>query len=211
VPKPVLQRFATAWQQRRNRRRMVRAARVLDGRVMTTIRHPIARSSSRTAGRLSCRPTPRLRNQNDRTGRMFSTKELPKLFCDVHGKKMDSEVGSGPPIVFCTAIPLHPISGAICNIMPHIAPQARCIAPDLIGMGDSEKLGGADPDRYGFLQHRRWSKCGLHVRLLRSQGCLRAGNHHIRAVVIECPLDDRGDYRWRDRESSTKRAFWTLP
>jgi haloalkane dehalogenase len=38
----------------------------------------------------------------------------------------------------------------------HVAPRVRCIAPDLIGMGGSEKLEGTDPDRYSFLQHRRF-------------------------------------------------------
>src|SRR5260221_2406964 len=65
-----------------------------------------------------------------------------------------SEVGSGPLVVFLQG---NPASSYIWrNIMPHAAPQARCIAPDLIGMGDSEKLEGTDPDRYGLLQHRRF-------------------------------------------------------
>ena len=42
------------------------------------------------------------------------------------------------------------------NIIPHIAPHARCLAPDLIGMGDSEKLEGGDPGRYDFETHRRF-------------------------------------------------------
>jgi haloalkane dehalogenase len=86
---------------------------------------------------------------------MFSTKELPKRFCDVHGKRMAYvELGSGPPVVFLHG---NPTSSYIWrNIMPMVAQGARCIAPDLIGMGDSEKLEGADPARYGFLQHRRY-------------------------------------------------------
>ncbi|MEH2474147.1 haloalkane dehalogenase [Nitrobacteraceae bacterium AZCC 2161] len=86
---------------------------------------------------------------------MFSIEEPVKLFCEVLGKKMAySELGSGLPVVFLHG---NPASSYIWrNIMPHVAPQARCIAPDLIGMGDSEKLEGTDPDRYGFLQHRRF-------------------------------------------------------
>jgi haloalkane dehalogenase len=70
---------------------------------------------------------------------MFSTKELPKKFCDVHGKRMAYvELGSGSPVVFLHG---NPTSSYIWrNIMPMVAPRARCIAPDLIGMGDSEKL-----------------------------------------------------------------------
>jgi haloalkane dehalogenase len=86
---------------------------------------------------------------------MFPTEELSKQFCEVFGKKMAySELGSGSPVVFLHG---NPASSYIWrNIMPHVAPQARCIAPDLIGMGDSAKLEGADPDRYGFLEHRRF-------------------------------------------------------
>jgi len=63
---------------------------------------------------------------------MFSTDEQPKRFCEVHGKKMAYvDVGDGgrcfpprKPNVF-----LH-----LEKREPHVAPYARCIAPDLIGM-----------------------------------------------------------------------------
>jgi haloalkane dehalogenase len=86
---------------------------------------------------------------------MFSIEEPAKQFCEVLGKKMAySDFGSGPPVVFLHG---NPASSYIWrNIIPHVAPHSRCIAPDLIGMGDSEKQDGADPDRYGFLQHRRF-------------------------------------------------------
>jgi haloalkane dehalogenase len=86
---------------------------------------------------------------------MFSIEEPTKQFCEVFGKKMAySELGSGPTVVFLHG---NPASSYIWrNIMPHVAPQGRCIALDLIGMGDSEKLEGTDPDRYSFLQHRRF-------------------------------------------------------
>jgi haloalkane dehalogenase len=86
---------------------------------------------------------------------MFSIEEPAKQFCEVIGKRMAYwELGSGPPVVFLHG---NPASSYIWrNIIPHVASQARCIAPDLIGMGDSEKLEGTDPDRYGFLQHRRF-------------------------------------------------------
>jgi haloalkane dehalogenase len=86
---------------------------------------------------------------------MFSIEEPAKQFCEVLGKQMAySELGNGPPVVFLHG---NPVSSYVWrNIMPHVAPHARCIAPDLIGMGDSEKLEGADPDRYSFLQHRRF-------------------------------------------------------
>jgi haloalkane dehalogenase len=86
---------------------------------------------------------------------MFTIEEPSKHFREVLGKKMAySELGDGRPVVFLHG---NPASSYIWrNIMPHVAPQARCIAPDLIGMGDSEKLEDTDPDRYSFLQHRRF-------------------------------------------------------
>ena len=42
------------------------------------------------------------------------------------------------------------------NVMPHVAECGRCIAPDLIGMGDSEKLEGGDASRYNYETHRRF-------------------------------------------------------
>ena len=35
-------------------------------------------------------------------------------------------------------------------------PLGRCIAPDLIGMGDSDKLPDSGPDSYTFVEHRRY-------------------------------------------------------
>jgi haloalkane dehalogenase len=86
---------------------------------------------------------------------MVKTDELPKKTCDVHGNAMAYvELGEGAPVVFLHG---NPASSYIWrNIMPIVAPYGRCIAPDLIGMGDSEKLEGDDPARYGFLQHRRF-------------------------------------------------------
>ncbi|MCK5771159.1 haloalkane dehalogenase [Algiphilus sp.] len=40
------------------------------------------------------------------------------------------------------------------NIIPHLSGLGRCIAPDLIGMGDSDKRPGDDPGRYRFVEHR---------------------------------------------------------
>jgi haloalkane dehalogenase len=86
---------------------------------------------------------------------MFSTDEQPKRFCEVHGKKMAYvDVGDGQPVVFLHG---NPTSSYIWrNVIPHVAPYARCIAPDLIGMGDSEKLEEGGANRYGFVEHRRF-------------------------------------------------------
>jgi haloalkane dehalogenase len=42
------------------------------------------------------------------------------------------------------------------NVIPHLAPLGRCIAPDLIGMGDSDKLEASGPGRYRFVEHREY-------------------------------------------------------
>lgn len=82
----------------------------------------------------------------------ISTAELPKKFLTVDGRKMAyAEMGKGDPIVFLHG---NPTSSYLWrNVMPHLADQGRCIAPDLIGMGDSEKLPAGDPDRYRFVRH----------------------------------------------------------
>jgi haloalkane dehalogenase len=85
----------------------------------------------------------------------ISTAELPKRFATVHGKQMAyAESGSGDPIVFLHG---NPTSSYLWrNIVPHVQDLGRCIVPDLIGMGDSDKLDEARPDTYRFVEHRRY-------------------------------------------------------
>jgi haloalkane dehalogenase len=62
------------------------------------------------------------------------------------------ETGKGDPIVFLHG---NPTSSYLWrNVIPHLEGQGRCIAPDLIGMGDSDKLEASGPDRYRFVEHR---------------------------------------------------------
>ncbi|MFQ5520814.1 MAG: haloalkane dehalogenase, partial [Candidatus Methylomirabilia bacterium] len=62
------------------------------------------------------------------------------------------EAGSGDPIVFLHG---NPTSSYLWrNVIPHLEDLGRCIAPDLIGMGDSDKLEPSGPDRYRFVEHR---------------------------------------------------------
>ena len=84
---------------------------------------------------------------------MISAKELPKKTISVNGKTMSYvEMGEGDPIIFQHG---NPTSSYLWrNIMPHLADQGRCIAVDLIGMGDSDKLEDSGPDRYTLLEHR---------------------------------------------------------
>jgi len=57
---------------------------------------------------------------------------------EVHGSHMHYvEAGAGDPIVFLHGNPT--ASYLWRNVIPHLAPLGRCIAPDLIGMGHSGK------------------------------------------------------------------------
>ena len=79
----------------------------------------------------------------------------PKQYKEVLGARMAYvEVGSGDPIVFLHG---NPTSSFLWrNVIPHCERLGRCIAPDLIGMGDSAKLSPSGPDRYRFVEHRRY-------------------------------------------------------
>ena len=85
----------------------------------------------------------------------ISTAELPKSFANVNGKKMAYfETGAGDPILFLHG---NPTSSYLWrNIIPHVQDLGRCIAPDLIGMGDSEKLENPGPGSYRFVEHREY-------------------------------------------------------
>ncbi|WP_027554781.1 haloalkane dehalogenase [Bradyrhizobium sp. Cp5.3] len=63
------------------------------------------------------------------------------------------EVGKGDPIVLLHG---NPTSSYLWrNVLPHLQSLGRCIAPDLIGMGDSDKLPNSGPDSYRFVEHYR--------------------------------------------------------
>lgn len=96
---------------------------------------------------------------------MISTDEHPKKTVEVNGKRMAYvEMGDGDPIIFQHG---NPTSSYLWrNIMPALAGHGRCIAVDLIGMGDSEKLDNAGPDSYRYVEHRdylfaAWEQLGL--------------------------------------------------
>ena len=60
----------------------------------------------------------------------------------------------GDPIVFLHGNPTQ--SYLWRKVMPHCAPFGRCIAPDLIGMGDSSKLPNSGPGVYTYQTHRTY-------------------------------------------------------
>ena len=80
----------------------------------------------------------------------------PKKFATIAGRRMAYvELGGGGRVFLF----LHgnPTSSYLWrNVMPEVAAHGRCLAPDLIGMGDSDKLAEPGPDSYDFAVHREF-------------------------------------------------------
>ena len=78
-----------------------------------------------------------------------------KKFTQVFAKRMAyTEAGRGDPIVFLHG---NPTSSYLWrNVIPPVVEQGRCLAPDLIGMGDSDKVDDPGPGSYRFVEHRRY-------------------------------------------------------
>jgi haloalkane dehalogenase len=61
------------------------------------------------------------------------------------------DTGRGDPVVFLHG---NPTSSYLWrNIIPHVEPEGRCLAPDLVGMGES---GRAPSGSYRFVDHARY-------------------------------------------------------
>ena len=86
--------------------------------------------------------------------------ERPKKKVEVLGKQMTYiEMGEGDPIVFQHG---NPTSSYLWrNVMPHVEDLGRCIALDLVGMGDSDKLENSGPQRYTFVEHSKYFDAAL--------------------------------------------------
>jgi len=80
---------------------------------------------------------------------------LDKQFTSVRGRQMAyHDSGSGDPIVFLHG---NPTSSYLWrNIVRRLNDSYRCVAPDLVGMGDSEPSGDEGPDAYRFIDHREY-------------------------------------------------------
>jgi haloalkane dehalogenase len=78
-----------------------------------------------------------------------------KKTVDVLGKTMAYvEIGEGDPILLLHG---NPTSSFLWrDVVPPLICLGRCILPDLIGMGDSDKLENSGPERYTFVEHRRY-------------------------------------------------------
>ena len=77
-------------------------------------------------------------------------------YVSVLGKQMAYfEVGSGDPIVFVHGNPTNKYMWR--NVMAHCESLGRLIAPDLIGMGESEKLNNVENlERYSLMEQSRY-------------------------------------------------------
>ena len=86
---------------------------------------------------------------------MMSTEALSKEYKTVNGKQMAyHDTGAGEAVVFLHG---NPTSSYLWrDIIPHVSQHARCVAPDLIGQGDSDKLHNPGPDSYTFVEHRTY-------------------------------------------------------
>jgi haloalkane dehalogenase len=84
-----------------------------------------------------------------------------KRFTEVLGARMAYvEEGNGTPIVLLHG---NPTSSFLWrNVVPHLRGWGRCIVPDLIGMGDSAKV-GEGPQSYRFEHHRAYLEALLEV------------------------------------------------
>ena len=102
-----------------------------------------------------------IRNEKNMSDKL----RLKKKFININGKNIAYvEVGSGDPIVFQHG---NPTSSYLWrNIIPILKDHGRCIAVDLIGMGDSEKLNNSNSNSYRYIEHRdylfkAWKTLGI--------------------------------------------------
>ena len=80
---------------------------------------------------------------------------LSKKFVDVLDARMAyHQRGEGRPVLFLHG---NPTSSYLWrDVIPELEGLGRLIAPDLIGMGDSDKLASPGPDSYRFATHRKY-------------------------------------------------------
>lgn len=85
----------------------------------------------------------------------ISDQEIEKKTVKVLGKNMAYvEKGEGDPIIFQHG---NPTSSYLWrNIIPHLENQGKCIAIDLIGMGDSDKLEDEGDNTYSYHVHKKY-------------------------------------------------------
>lgn len=118
-----------------------------------------------------------------------------KKYKAINGKQMAYiEEGEGDPIVFLHG---NPTSSYLWrNVMPHLEGQGRLIAPDLIGMGDSQKLDHSGPDSYRFVDHREYL-----------DELLDALNVKERVTLVIHDWGSALGFHWANRNQSSLKAI----
>ena len=120
-----------------------------------------------------------------------------KQYQEVLGRRMAYvEAGVGDPIVLLHG---NPTSSYLWrNVIPHLSSLGRCIAPDLIGMGDSDKLPESGPTSYTFVEH-----CSYLDALLDQIGVAQ----RVRFVIHDWGSALGFDWANRHRDSVTGIAY----
>jgi haloalkane dehalogenase len=123
----------------------------------------------------------------------ISTEDLSyRKFVQVFGTPMAYvDVGSGDPIVFLHGNPTP--SYLWRNIIPHLLPLGRCLAPDYLGMGHS---GAAPEGKYRFLDHQRYLDAWFEALGL---------NHDVTLVVHD--WGSALGFSWAQRHPDRVRAI----
>ena len=104
------------------------------------------------------------------------------------------EVGDGDPIVLLHG---NPTSSYLWrNVLPHLERRGRCIAPDLIGMGDSDKLPDSGPGSYRFVEHRRYL-----------DALLEALNVHERVTFVIHDWGSALGFDWANRHRESVKGI----
>jgi pimeloyl-ACP methyl ester carboxylesterase len=130
------------------------------------------------------------------------------------------EEGSGDPIVLRHGNPMS--SFPWCPIIPHLAPVGRGVAPDLIGMGDSDELRDSAPSSHRFVEHRRYLDAFLDAvgatsavtLVLHDWGSALgfdwAARHPESVAAIACMKATVGPVTWDDRPDAAGDIFQAL-
>jgi len=109
--------------------------------------------SANRSGRIFSSPNPAAAGQSNAEPAACAVTPDPaeSKFVEVHGSRMHYiDTGGGEPILFLHGDPVW--SYIWSQVLPQVSPGARCIVPDLIGMGLSAK-----PDiAYTFFDHVRY-------------------------------------------------------
>jgi haloalkane dehalogenase len=135
-------------------------------------------------------------------------------YIEVHGSRMHYiDVGQGEPVLFLHG---NPTSSYLWrNIIPHVSGQARCIAPDLIGMGKSDH-----PDiPYRYDDHYRYVSGFIDALDLKSKvtlvihdwgsglGFRWAHDHEDQVRAIAFMESIVSTLEWKDMPSDFRMAF----